>query len=210
MTIQNYYNTLKSTVNEATQIAQQGESLRMQAMNVAQGPLNLVSQVQSTVGAYTNLLQEASTISYNINAVAKQFETTFDPGNVKTPGEMIAKARTMMRTITQAGKIAAETQAIYEKLCLEMGMAAQAASTAASAEGAVQVGQAQAQQLLVMSGQLKSLQEQAAAADRVQTGFVMLQVKEREQGLMESEHWLEGYGDRGWTGPKQGRGIILP
>lgn len=202
-------NTLRSTINDATQIAQKARSLIMEAQHLVQQPLNMVAEIQSTMSTYTNVLNQARMIGYNITSVTSQFENVFSTGGWGV-GDMLRKAQGMQNAIRQAGWTASQTQAIFEQLCLQATNASRAANAAASAPGTVAALQANAQLSYVMSQQLASLQEQAAAADRVQTGFIMMQVTEREQAQIRSEHFFDGFGMQGFKGPKEGQGIVLP
>jgi predicted aspartyl protease len=148
-------------------------------------------------------------MSYSIQNVAHQFDTIFSTGGFGT-GDLLRKAQAMQNAIRSAGWTAAQTQAVFEQLCTQATNAGQAANAAAGAQGMLSAQQANAQLSYVMTQQLGMLQEQAAAADRVQTGFVMMQITERQQGHINAEHWLDGFGAAGYKGPREGQGITLP
>lgn len=208
-TLLTQYNTLKSTVNEATQIAQEARSLVMQAQNMVQLPLNYAAKIQAEMAGYTNLLQQIRGMGYSINSVAHQFEDIFSTGGFGV-GDILRKAQAMQNAVRQAGWTGAQAQAIYEQLCVQITDLNQAVAASAGAKGSLEAQQAQAQILGVLGRQQATLQETLAASERVQTGFIMMQVTDRQQGEINASHFFDGFGAQGFKGVGQTQGVPLP
>ena len=202
-------NTLRSAVSDAQAVSNQIRQMAMEAQNLVQTPLNIVNSIQSSMNTYSSLLQQARGMGYSIQSVVSQFENVFTTGGFGV-GDLLRKAQAMQSAIQQAGAMAAQSQAIFDRLCLQAANASTALQAAKTAPGNVAVQQANAQLLGVIIDQQASLQQVMAATGRIETEFIMMQVTDRQQGEINATHWLEGFGSQGFKNVGEGQGIRLP
>src|SRR5205823_3682636 len=116
----------------------------------------------------------------------------------------------MLEGIRTASRVSIQSQSVYTRLCVQQAQNQQALASAQTATGALQIGQAQAQIQALTNEQLASIEQITAANGRVEAAYRMMQVQQAEQGRINADHWLEGYGAQGFKGPHQGQGITLP
>lgn len=211
------FNTLKSTVNEATMIEQQAESLKRQiqsltyqAQNLQRNPLQLLSQIQNLWSRYNDLLNRTTGLTYRLNQSGSQFDTLYTSATAGRAQDLQQASAALREQMRVASKTAVQTQSIYEQLCDLQAQNQQALASAQDAVGALQVEQALAQQQALSNQQLGTLAAVEAANGRMQAAWMMKQVQEEEAARVSNERWMEGFGAQGFRGVKEGQGVPLP
>ena len=210
-----YANTLKSTINEGVMIANQAKSLEYQvqslwneAKNLQANPLRLLGQIEGLWGAYNGIMANADGLSYNLIGTAAKFEKAYPQMTIPGVDVMVQKSAAMLDSIRKASKTAVSTQSVYDRLCTQLEATKQGLTAAQASQGALQIAQAQAQMQGVNNELLGNLAQLEAANGRVQTEYISMQVAERQQGQVENDHWIAGFG-KGFKLPGQGQGIEL-
>ncbi len=190
-------NLVQQAVAAAKAYAQQVESVRLQVLNSVQQPLNLVNQIQTQVSNYATMLNQARMLSFQAANTVRDFESVFNVGGYGA-ADLLAKAQRMQQALKESGWTAAQAQAIYESLCVQSDNLNRAMTASASSSGQLSAIQAQSQVLGVIASQQVELQKIAAASERVQTGFVMMQITEKQQEQLAKDHWIDNFGSNGF------------
>lgn len=209
-------NTLKSTLNEALMIQNQAKGLQYQlqglwnqATNLQKSPLQLLGQIQGLWMSYQSLLKRANGLTYELDTTRQRFETTYPSlprSNLNTITQEAAAMRTSIRAASQT---ATDTQSIYDRLGQQMAHNNQALSAAQASVGALQVEQAQAQLTALSNEQLAGIAEIEAAGNRVNTEWIAMQMKERQDGEAVNAKFMAGYGGQGFKGVGATKGVEL-
>jgi type IV secretion system protein TrbJ len=212
----NQVNTLKSTLQEAQMIANQVKAMEYQlqslwneAQNLKANPLQLAGQIQGMWTAYNSLMANAAGLTYNLDQSRVRFETAYPAVASADMTTITRSSVAMLESIRNASKTAVASQSIYERLCNELAANNQALTAAQASQGALQIAQAQAQIAALSNEQLATMAQIEAANGRVQTEFVAMQVKDRQDGRAVNERWMQGYGTAGFKGIGQGTGVPL-
>jgi P-type conjugative transfer protein TrbJ len=214
--LMNQVNTLRSTLNEAQMLANQVKALEYQiqslwneAQNLKANPLQLAGQIQGMWTAYNSLMANAAGLTYNLDQSRVRFETAYPAVASADMTTITRSSVAMLESIRNASKTAVASQSIYERLCNELAANNQALTAAQASQGALQIAQAQAQIAALSNEQLATMSQIEAANGRVQTEFVAMQVKDRQDGRAVNERWMQGYGTAGFKGIGQGTGVPL-
>ena len=209
-------NTLKSTLNEAVLIQNQIKQMQYdlqglwnQAQHLQKSPLQLLGQIQGMWSAYQGLLQTADGLTYQLEQSRQRFATAYPTVGRTNLDTIMSEAGAMQRSIRAASQTAVDTQSIYTRLGDQMRQNGQALSAAQSAVGSLQIGQAQAQLSALQNEQLAGLAEIEAAGNRVQTEWVSMQVKERQDGDAINAKFMQGYGAKGFKQVGESQGVTL-
>jgi type IV secretion system protein TrbJ len=209
-------NTLKSTLNEATMIANQAKGLENQAVsllneatNLKQNPLQLLGQIQGMWNAYNQVMANAEGLAYGVQQSQLRFEQAYPA--LATPGiqDITRQSGIMLTSIRAATKTAVGSQGVYERLCQELEANRQALTAAQASQGALQIAQAQAQIQALGNEQLATLAQIEAANGRVQTEWTAMQAKERVDAEAAHEAFVSDYGTQGFKKFGQSTAIDL-
>lgn len=210
-------NTLKSTLNEAILIQNQAKSLQYQlqglwndGQNLQQNPLKLLAQIQGMWNRYQGLLNTAEGLTYQMDASRARFEAAYPQLPRSNLNIITAESAAMLQSIRAASQTAVQTQSVYDRMEQQMQTNQQALNGAQMSVGALQVGQAQAQLTALTNEQLASIAAIEAAGNRVNTEFISMQVKERQDGAALNSKFMEGYGGQGFKKVGQSSGVPLP
>lgn len=209
-------NTLKSTVNEGIMISNQAQALKYQvqsllneAMNLQKNPLRLLSQLEGLWGAYNGIMANADGLAFNLIGTAAKFEAKYPQVHLPGVDNIVKESAAMLESIRSASKTAVSVQSIYTRLCDQLDGTKKALTTAEAAQGALQIGQAQAQLQGVNNELLASIAQLTAANGRVQTELASQQVVQQEMAQVENAAWIEGFGSQGFAQPGMGGGVEL-
>lgn len=209
-------NTLRSTINEATMIANQVKALTYQlqslvneAQNLKVSPLRLLGQIEGLWSSYNALMDTAEGLTYNLDHARVNFETRYPSVANADIGTITQRSADMLQSIRAASKTAVSTQSVYDRLGQELAANRQAITAAQAARGAMEIAQASAQIQALTNEQLMTMTEIEAANGRVQTEFVAMQVKERQDGAAVADQFMAGYGTHGFKGIGESAGVPL-
>jgi len=219
---QNYFtsiatqvNTLKSTVNEAVMIANQAKALTYQvqslwneAQNLKANPLQLLGRIQGMWDAYNQIMRHAEGTAFALTQASTRFEANYPALATGSVQEVSSHVSAMLQSVRAATRTAVQTQSVYERLCNELDANQQALTAAQASTGALQIAQAQAQIQALTNEQLATLTQIEAAASRVQTEWIAMQVKERVDATAVNKRFVDGM-DQGFKGIGQAQGITL-
>ena len=210
-------NTLKSTLNEATMIANQAKDLEYQAqglynqaMNLKANPLQLLGQIQGLWGGYNAIMGNAEGLAFGVQQAAARFEVEYPALASSSVQEITQRSAAMLTSIRAASVAAISSQSIYERLCQQLAGSQQALTAAQASQGALQIAQAQAQMQGLANEQLATLSQLEAANGRVQTEWIAMQVKEKVDGMAVNERYFESWGAQGFKGIGESQGVKLP
>lgn len=182
--------------NEATIIKQQLEQLSYDAANLTQSPLQLLDQIYGAVGQYEQLLTRASGLGFQTQAlqgkVASLYPSLGQP--VTSEADAAARVQAWLQEVRGAGVTALESQAIAPRLQAQRNQVQLGLSASQSAPGALGVSQVTNQLLGVLAGQLASLQETAAASERVRTTETLAQTQAADQAAQAAQAHVAGMG----------------
>jgi P-type conjugative transfer protein TrbJ len=178
-----------SNVNETTQINQQLQSLANEAKQLATLPMNLTEQIAGTMGEYSSLLNQGQGIAYQIRSSVEQFEALYAQGG---SGNFMQRAAAMLGQMRQAGMIATQATAVFDRLCAQQTRVQQLLGASASATGQLQAQQANNQLMGVLADQQASLQQVLAATGRLQVSEAMQQMVQQEQAHANMQNFLQG------------------
>lgn len=209
-------NTLRSTLNEAIMLKNEAKSLQYElqnlwdnAANLTKSPLQLLGQIQGLWTAYTQLMRTADGLTYSLDQARSRFETAYPKMPRTDLNTITSEAARMQQNIRAASATAVNTQSVYDRLGQQMSANNQALSAAQASIGALQIGQAQAQLDALQNEQLAGLTEIEAATGRVQTEWIAMQVKERQDGDAINAKFMTGYGQAGFKKVGEGTGVEL-
>ena len=209
-------NTLRSTINEATQIANQAKGLAYQfqslvneAQNLTTNPLRLLGQIEGLWASYNHLMEHAEGLTYNLDQARVNFETVYPKVASADIGTITQKSADMLRSIRAASQTAVQTQSVSDRLSQELSANRQALDAAQRSRGALEIAQASAQLEALTNEQLANITQIEAANARVQTEFVAMQVKERQDGAAVADRFMTGYGQQGFKTLGQSQGVDL-
>jgi P-type conjugative transfer protein TrbJ len=205
MNVLQQVNTLKSTVNEATMIANQVKALEYQvqsllneAKHLKTNPLQLLGRIQGLWDAYNRIMANAEGIAFGLASAQQRFETSYPALATPSMQEVAARSTQMLGSIRSASQTAIATQSIYERLCDQLDSAKQAITSAQAAQGMMQINQAQAQIQALQSEQLATLAQVEAASGRVQTEWIAKQAKEQADAQVVSERFMRDIAPQGF------------
>jgi P-type conjugative transfer protein TrbJ len=208
-------NTLKSTVNEATQITNQIKALEYQlqslwneAQNLKANPLQLLGRIQGMWDAYNTIMRQAEGTAFALTQTSARFETSYPTLASGNTQEVTSRLSSMLQSIRAGAQTAVQTQSIYERLCNELDANTQALTAAQASVGALQIAQAQAQIQALTNEQLATLTQIEAASSRVETEWIAMQVKERQDATAINRQFVGGL-DQGFKGIGQSKGVTL-
>jgi P-type conjugative transfer protein TrbJ len=209
-------NTLRSTLNEAVMLQNEAKSLQYElqnlwdnAANLTKSPLQLLGRIQGLWAAYTQLMHTADGLTYTLDQARSRFETAYPKMPRTDLTTITSEAARMQQNIRAASATAVNTQSVYDRLGQQMASNNQALSAAQASVGALQIGQAQAQLDALQNEQLAGLTEIEAATGRVQTEWIAMQVKERQDGDAINAKFMQGYGQAGFKKVGESAGVEL-
>lgn len=202
--------TLQSNVNEVTQINNQIQSLANEARNLVALPLSTINQIQSSFNNYYSLLQQGRGLAFSIQASAQQFESLFSTGGISGPQAALTKLQALLGQVRDAGRIAAQAQAIYDRLCLQQAETTQLLAASQASVGQLQATQASNQLLGVLTDQQASLQQIYAASMRLQLSVYMQDVVKQEMSQQNMQNWLSSWPTATFKGVGEGQGQKFP
>ena len=168
-------NTLKTTVQHATQIANQVQSLANQARNLEALPTTIVGDLTSTISQYTAVLQQSQGLTYQLQGIQGQFQRLYPQHGMSTQAYLQSLPGTAQTTY-YALQDAMRSQAVLDRLLKERAQLDTAMSHSAQASGALQAQQAATEVQGVMVQQLNGLQEIQAATGRAQATMLSNQL----------------------------------
>jgi P-type conjugative transfer protein TrbJ len=202
-------NTLKSTMNEATQIKNQVDSYMQQAKHLVALPQSYLDQVVGLYTQYNQLLGDAQGISYGMKSAAAQFEELYKTG-FNGNGSMMQRAMAMAQQVRQAGAAANQASAIFDRLCAQLATAQQLVDVSQAAPGSLAAQQATNQLMQVMIDQQGSLQTIQATMGRVQAGYIMRETVVEEHAQSEGQRYMADWPTEKMRAPMEGKGFALP
>jgi P-type conjugative transfer protein TrbJ len=215
------YEAVKNTIANATMIANQAmqleheaQSLVYQAQNLQKNPLQLLEQLRTLWNQYNGVLRDADGLTYALVQSGAKFQATYpdlvgtDAGT--TIADISAASSRMLGSIRKASQSAIKSQSIYERLCQQLDAEQQALAAAQTAQGALQIAQAQAQLQGLTNEQLATLAQIEATNGRVTTEWIMKQAADEEAGRARQERWVSGFGAQGFHAIREGQGVPLP
>lgn len=198
-------NTLKQTINDGVMIANQAKALEYQvaslyneALNLKANPLQLLGQLQGLWSGYNGLMANAEGLAFGVQQTQARFETAYPALATGSVQEITARSVAMLKSIRAASATAVTSQSIYERLCQQLALSQQAITAAQASTGALQIAHAQAQIQALGNEQLATIAQIEAASGRVQTEWIAMQVKEREDATVVHSTFLDGYGAQGF------------
>jgi type IV secretion system protein TrbJ len=209
-------NTLKSTINEATMIANQAQDLEYQATsilnqakNLKANPLRLLGQIEGLWNAYNTVMGAAEGLTFGLQQAQTNFEQRYPALATPSVQAITQQSAAMLASIRGASKTAVASQSIYERLCAQLDANRQALTSAQASEGALQIAQATAQLQALGNEQIATLGQIAAASGRVQTEWTAMQAKERVDADAAHAQFVGDYGQQGFKGLGQSTPIGL-
>jgi P-type conjugative transfer protein TrbJ len=158
-------NTLKSTINEATMIAHQVQSLLNEARNLAVLPATIGGSLTDTIGQYTAILQQAQGLTYQLQGIQGQFARIYPQHGLSLSAYLQSLPSTAQTTYAALND-AVRTQAALDRLLKERTQLDTALAHSQQAAGALQAQQAATEVQGIMVQQLNGLQEIQAATGR--------------------------------------------
>ena len=182
--------SLKSNINEALQIEQQIRSYVQQAKHLTTIPFSMVNQIQGLFSDYRSILSKAEGLGYQLQGAQTHFEQIYGAGTQIAGTDFRAMTGAWIASLKGAGKTAVAAQAVAGQLHQVEAHNRAALGLADSATGTLQVGQAQAQLLALLSQQNSALLEVQAASARVETEFVTQWVAAEQMGQVATDRWL--------------------
>ncbi|MGE3537369.1 MAG: P-type conjugative transfer protein TrbJ [Candidatus Tectimicrobiota bacterium] len=212
--------TLKSNLNEATQIAHQvrmvanqvqqltnqAQQLVHEAQNLATLPLSLWHDLQAELRTYTSLLQQAQGLSFQLSQipgqVAQLYRTAGRPAT--SSAALLQQATRWTAQLQQASATALQAQSVWERLTGQQARLQLALTASDTAGGNLQVSQATNQLLGVLAEQQGSLQQILAASSRAEASLLALQAAQDEAARANATHFMDGFTT---MTPVQGVGI---
>jgi P-type conjugative transfer protein TrbJ len=208
-------NTLKSTINEGTMLLNQAKALEYQlqslwneAQNLKTNPLQLLGRIQGLWDGYNTVMKNAEGTAFALAQTTARFNASYPALATGSVQAMATQAQAMLQSVRAATTTAVQTQSIYERLCNELDANTQALTAAQASQGALQIAQAQAQIQALTNEQLATLTQIDAASSRVQTEWIALQVKERQDAQAVNRAFV-GNLDQGFKGIGQSQGVTL-
>ena len=197
-----------SNVNEVSSLNNQLQSLANEARQLASLPMNLVNEISTTIGEYTSVLNQGRGIAYQVQSSVAQFEALYAQG-LGGSGSLMQRAAAMLGQMRQAGLVATQATAVFDRLCAQQTRVQQLLGASAGAQGQLQAQQANNQLLGVLADQQASLQEVLAATGRLQISEAMQQMVQQEQAKVNMDAFLAGMATQpAFSG--RGNGFRLP
>src|SRR5215470_10432582 len=108
-------NTLRTTTNQATQIAHQVQSLANQARHLQALPTTIVGDLTGTIQQYTSLLQQTQGLSYELQTIQGQFARIY-PQHGMSLSAYLQSLPSTAQTTYAALNDAVRTQAALDRL----------------------------------------------------------------------------------------------
>src|SRR5262249_22196725 len=117
--------TLQTTINQATQIANevriianQVQQLANEARNLASLPTSLLGDLQAQLREYTTTLNQAQGLSFHVSTVTPQFEHLYEPAGhpVRTSAGLLQQASQWTQQLHHASAAAMQAQSVWERL----------------------------------------------------------------------------------------------
>jgi P-type conjugative transfer protein TrbJ len=205
--------TLQSNINEATQIANQVRQIAHQvqhlandALNLATLPLSLLQDLQGQFQGYTTLLRQAQGVSFQLSAVAAQFDQLYGTFGhpARTSAGLLQQAGRWTQQLRDASTAAMQVQSVWERLTGQQTQLQNALSASERASGNLQVSQATNQLLGVLAEQQASLQQILAASSRAEAALIAMQAAQDDAARANAAHFMEDFTT---MAPVQGVGI---
>jgi P-type conjugative transfer protein TrbJ len=156
-------------------------------------PTNVADEILGTIQQYYDVLNTGQALAYRASDAVRQFDALYASATASGNVPLLQRLAMMQQQVRDAGRVAAQTQSLYERLCAQQSTVTRLVAASQQAEGQKQVQQAQAQMQAVLSSQLSSLQELEAANGRLQMSVYMQDVIEREASQKRTQEWLSGY-----------------
>ena len=205
--------TLQTTVNQATQIANevrmitnQVQQLANEARNLAALPTSLLGDLQGQLRGYTATLSQAQGLSFHLGSIAPQFEhlyATFGQP-ARTSAGLLQQASQWTQQLRQASTAAMQVQSVWERLSGQQTQLQTALTASDTASGNLQVSQATNHLLGILAEQQASLQQILAASSRAEAALIATQAAQDDAARANAEHFMEGFTT---MTPVQGIGI---
>jgi P-type conjugative transfer protein TrbJ len=200
----------QSNANEAMQIQQNITSLANQARHLMSLPQSWIADITQAINGYYDILQQGRGLTFQVQGVAQQFEQLYQTASTGNLQGSATRLQAMLMQIREAGRVAAQAQAVFDRLCGQQASMQQMVNASQAAMGEMQVGQATNQLLGALGEQQASLQQIAAATGRVQLSVAMRQTIAEETAQQNATLWLATWPTQGFRGPGQGQGQKLP
>ncbi|HYN63688.1 MAG TPA: P-type conjugative transfer protein TrbJ [Candidatus Limnocylindrales bacterium] len=205
--------TLHTTINQATQIANdvrmianQVQQLANEARNLASLPTSLLGPLQGQLRGYTATLSQAQGLSFQLSTIAPQFEqlyTTFGQPARPSAG-LLQQASQWAQQLRDASAAAMQVQSVWERLTGQQARLQTALTASDNAGGNLQVSQATNHLLGIMAEQHASLQQILAASSRAEAALIATQAAHDDAARANAAHFMEGFTS---MTPVQGIGI---
>lgn len=191
------FNTLKSTINEATMIANQVQDLANQARNLTSLPSTILSDLTGTIGQYTTVLQEAQGLTYQLQGMQGQFTALYPSlGRGMTAAHYAQKAPQFAQQAYNALQDAMRAQSSLDRLLKARSQLTEAGTASQNAVGILQAQQAGNQISGIMVQQLAGLEEIQAATGRAQASMMANDLMGDAAAKANAAHMMEGWGTR--------------
>jgi type IV secretion system protein TrbJ len=194
--------TLQTTINQATQIANevrmitnQVQQLANEARNLAALPTSLLGDLQGQLRGYTTTLSQAQGLSFQLSSLAPQFEhlyATFGQP-ARSSATLLQQATQWTQQLRQASTAAMQVQSVWERLSGQQTQLQTALTASDTASGNLQVSQATNHLLGVMAEQQASLQQILAASGRAEASLIATQAAHDDAARANAAHFMEGF-----------------
>lgn len=205
--------TLHTTINQATQIANdvrmianQVQQLANEARNLASLPTSLLGDLQGHLQGYTATLSQAQGLSFQLSSIAPQFEQLYATFGqpARTSAGLLQQASQWTQQLRHASAAAMQVQSVWERLSGQQTQLQTALTTSDTASGNLQVSQATNHLLGVIAEQNASLQQILAASSRAEAALIATQAAHDDAARANAAHFMEGFTT---MTPVQGIGI---
>jgi len=198
-----------SNANEVTTINNQMQQLANEAKQLASLPLSLVNEIDGAIRSYTDLLNTGRGMVFQVQSSVQQFEDLYSQG-FGGNGSFMQRAQKMIGQIRDAGRLATQASAVYDRLCAQQSRVGQLMAASQASIGELQAQQAGNQLMGVLAEQQVSMQQLMATDQRLRISETMRQLVTEEQAYQNAQTYVQGMVVVPVRGPGEGRGFTLP
>ena len=197
--------TWMSNANEVIMMDNQVKQLYNDALNLAKLPMDVIAEVQNTVGTYQQILAQAQGAYRSVTGTMDQFEAIYNNPKLS----LIDKAVAGVNQLKLASFQASASQAIYDQLCAQLDRMGRLGAASQAAVGELQAQQATNQMLLVLAEQQSTMQQMTATMGRMQVAYYMRQATGEEAARLNAQQYLQMEQPQDWAS-RPNQGIALP
>jgi P-type conjugative transfer protein TrbJ len=197
---------VKQLANEATMLTNQGTQIANQVKELTSLPTSILGDLMGSLQQYTDTLKNADGLTYQLSDLTTQFNRlypTFGRPAVSS-STLVAQTAQWTQQVRSALQGAMQVQSVIEKLTAQRTQVGTALTASQAAVGNLQVSQASNQLLGVLAEQLASLQQIIAASGRAETSLMATEAASDDAARANAEHFMRGFTD--WH-PVGGQGL---